>query len=231
MSTPPALIDLDRVDVEIAGAAVLHDIDWRLVPGQHWGIVGANGSGKSTLLALIAGERWPAPGRGLRRYDFGGGPQTDAVHARREIATVGPELQDRYRHWDWNFRALDVVLSGLFRTDVPRKQPSLRETLRARAILRELDLARLADRPFLELSRGEQRRVLIARGIAFGARVLLLDEPASGLDRTARRELDAMLARAAEHTQLIATAHTLEDLPRPMTHMLELEGGRIVRRG
>jgi molybdate transport system ATP-binding protein len=226
-----ALIELDRVDVEIAGVTVLHDVSWRLEPGVNWGIVGPNGSGKSTFLGLMAGTRWPAPNRGTRRYDFGSGPETDALTARREIATVGPELQDRYARWDWNFDALAVVLSGLFRTDVPRKQPTPAETVRARALLRELGLAQLAERPFLELSRGEQRRVLIARAIAFGARVLLLDEPASGLDAKARSELDTVLEHAAAHAQWVATAHAVEDLPRRTTHVIELESGRIVRMG
>jgi molybdate transport system ATP-binding protein len=230
-STPAALIELDSVDVEIAGVTVLHDVSWRLEPGVNWGIVGPNGSGKSTFLALVAGTRWPAPNRGTRLYDFGAGAETDALTARREIATVGPELQDRYARWGWNFKAIDVVLSGLFRTDVPRKLPMPADTIRARAMLRELGLVELAERPFLELSRGEQRRVLIARAIAFGARVLLLDEPASGLDAGARRELDAVLARAAAHAQWVATAHAIEDLPRRTTHVIELEAGRIVRIG
>ncbi len=221
------LIELEHVDVEISGAAVLHDVSWRLEPGTHWGIVGANGSGKSTFLALLAGERWPAPDRGFRRYHFGGGVRRDAVEARRKIAIVGPELQDRYWRLGWNFAALDVVLSGLFRTDVPRRGASAAETLRARAILRELGLASLAARPFLKLSRGEQRRVLIARAVAFGPRVLLLDEPASGLDAESRGALDEMLVRAARDTQLVVTAHGFEDLPSAVTCVAELVAGRL----
>ncbi len=221
------LVELEHVDVQINGVAVLHDVSWRLEPGCHWGIVGANGSGKSTFLALLAGERWPAPDRGTRRYDFGRGPRRDAVEARREIATVGPELQDRYWRLGWNFAALDVVLSGVFRTDVPRRGAATAETLRARGILRELGLATLAARPFLELSRGEQRRVLIARAVAFGARVLLLDEPASGLDTESRRALDGTLARVARDAQLVVTAHSLGDLPPAVTRVAALTHGRL----
>ena len=76
------LVTLDHVDVDLAGSPVLHDVTWRLIPGEHWGVVGANGSGKSTLLGLIAGTVWPAPERGTRRYDFGAGAETDAVRAR-----------------------------------------------------------------------------------------------------------------------------------------------------
>src|SRR5690606_13425791 len=81
----PPLITLDRVDVETDGAPILHRISWQLAPGEHWGVIGRNGSGKSTLLGLLAGTRWPAPDRGLRTYDFGGGAERDAVRARRKI--------------------------------------------------------------------------------------------------------------------------------------------------
>ncbi|HEX7082104.1 MAG TPA: ATP-binding cassette domain-containing protein [Gammaproteobacteria bacterium] len=229
--SPAPLVDLDGVDVDIDGTPILRSVDFRLEPGRHWGVVGANGSGKSTFLALIAGLRWPAPGRGTRTYDFGRGPARDAIDARREITLVGHELQDRYTRLEWNFPAEDVVLSGVFRTDVPRMEPTPAQTARVRALLDELALSHLADRPFLELSRGEQRRVLIARSLAFRPRVLLLDEPASGLDASARAALDAMLARVAEHVQLVIAAHAAEDLPDVVTHVLVLEHGRIAASG
>ncbi|MBN1240477.1 MAG: ATP-binding cassette domain-containing protein [Gammaproteobacteria bacterium] len=230
-SNSRALIEIAGVDVVVAGATLLHDVTWRLAPGEHWGVVGANGSGKSTLLALLSGARWPAPGRGWRTYDFGDGPQRDAIDARREITLVGHELQDRYARLGWNFSAIDVVLSGVFRSDTPRKRPATAESLRARSILRDLRLDHLAERPFLELSRGEQRRVLIARSLAFRPQVLLLDEPASGLDAAARRALHDMLARAAERAQLIVTGHAVEDIPGIATHIVEIAGGRIVTSG
>ncbi len=127
------LVRLDRVDVDLDGTPVLHGVTWQLPRGEHWGIVGANGSGKSTLLGLIAGTRWPAPGRGERRYDFGHGPETDAVRARVEIVLVGHELQDRYARLGWNFTALDVVLSGVYRTDVPTAATRHRASAAARS--------------------------------------------------------------------------------------------------
>jgi molybdate transport system ATP-binding protein len=226
MSVSP-LVTLSHVDVDIAGNRVLHDVDWRLVRGEHWGIVGKNGSGKSTLLALIAGTIWPAPERGIRRYDFGAGAETDAVRAKNEIVLVGHELQDRYACMAWNFTALDVVLSGVYRTDVPRRRPALEQRERALAVMRLLGVAALADRRFLELSRGEQRRVLITRGVAFEPTVLLLDEPASGLDAAARAELDAMLALAAQECTIVCAAHAASDLPEFIGRYLRIEQGRV----
>ena len=221
---------LERVDVDIAGIPVLRGIDWQLNPKTFWGVIGANGSGKSTFLALVAGLLWPAPGRGLRRYDFGNGIQTDAIEARRRITLVGPELQNRYARASWNFTAEAVVMSGVFRTDIPRFRPSPADKIRAHALLRESGLAYLAERRFLELSRGEQRRVLIARALAFRPSVLLLDEPASGLDRDARRELETMLERIAATTTIVCSAHEARDLPSPAIDVLCLERGRITAR-
>jgi molybdate transport system ATP-binding protein len=221
------LVTLDHVDVDLAGAPVLHDVTWVLRPGEHWGVVGANGSGKSTLLGLIAGTVWPAPERGTRRYDFGAGEETDAVRAREEIVLVGHELQDRYARRDWNFTALDVVLSGIYRTDVPRRRPAAAQRERALDVLRRLGVGDLAARRFLELSRGEQRRVLIARGVAFEPKVLLLDEPASGLDARARVELDTMLELVARECTLVCAAHVPDDLPPWIGRYLRIEDGRV----
>jgi molybdate transport system ATP-binding protein len=225
---PAPLVSLDRVDVVRDGHTVLRDITWQLRRGEHWGIVGANGSGKSTLLGLIAGTLWPAPERGTRRYDFGAGAQTDAVQARSRIAVVSHELQDRYARLGGNFTALDIVLSGAYRTDVPRRRPSKNEEIRAGALLDRLRVADLAQRRFLELSRGQQRRVLIARALAFEPVVLLLDEPASGLDRRAREELAATLESLAADVTIVCTAHHHDDLPAFIARTLTILDGRAI---
>lgn len=225
--TAAPLLKLEHVDVDLAGTRILHDVSWQLRRGEHWGVVGTNGSGKSTFLGLVAGTQWPAPGSGPRTYDFGAGPETDAIGARSEIVVVSHELQDRYARLGWNFTALDVVLSGVYRTDVPRQRPAAEQRSRALAVLRKLGVVHLAERRFLELSRGEQRRVLIARGVAFEPTVLLLDEPASGLDRAARAELAAMLELVAEERTIVCTAHLPEDLPPLVERFVRVERGRI----
>ena len=228
--TSPPLLSLRNVDVDIAATPILRGIDLIVRQDTHWGVVGPNGCGKTTLLGLIAGSIWPAPDRGVREYCFAGRVWRDAVEARRRIATVGPELQDRYARWGWNFSALEVVLSGVFKTDIPRREANAAERLRAQALLDEFALAGLAGRPFLELSRGEQRRVLIARAMAFAPELLVLDEPASGLDFRARLDLDTQLARIAARTVIVSSAHSEQDLPRAITDILELGHGRIVSR-
>ncbi len=228
---PRALIELENTDVDIDGTPVLRGIDWRLSVGEHWGIVGENGSGKSTFLRLLEGTRWPAPDRGRRRYDFGRGPERDAIEARRRITLVGPELQDLYVRREWNFAAVDVVLAGLKRTDVPRLAVAPQDRAEATALLAECGAAHLADRPFLELSRGEQRRVLIARALAFDPVVLLLDEPFAGLDTASRRAVGDAIRRAAARAQIVVTAHARDELPDVVTHVARIDAGRIVEQG
>jgi len=229
MSAAP-LVTLEHVDVKLLGSPVLHDITFTVDRGEHWGVVGANGSGKSTLLNLIAGTVWPTGEHGTRRYDFGEGTETDAVRARSEVVAVSHELQDRYAHRGWNFTAVDVVLSGIYRTDVPRRRPSAAQRERAVELLHKLGIGELAERRLLELSRGEQRRVLIARGLAFAPSILLLDEPASGLDSGSRAELEAMLAIVGRECTLVCAGHVPQDLPAIIPRYLTIERGRIVAR-
>lgn len=229
--TSRPLIKLENVDVALAGNRVLHDLNWELHAGEHWAIVGANGSGKTSFLRLIAGNLWPAPNSGTRRYDFDGDIQIDAVQALERITIVGHELQDRYTRLGWNFDAVDVVLSGLKRTDVPRHETNPQDRIRARGLLRKLKLLHLAEKPFLELSRGQQRRVLIARGLAFKPVVLILDEPVAGLDAESRRALNETIEQISEDITILCSYHEAANLPRNMNRFLKLADGHMTEIG
>src|SRR5881396_153535 len=107
------LVSLENVDVVLDGQTILRGISWRLMPGEHWAILGGNGSGKSTFLRLVRGELWPAPGRGKRTYAVNGKEQSTAVGVKAAMALVSPELQQRYLREEWRLTGRQVIESGL----------------------------------------------------------------------------------------------------------------------
>ena len=231
-AAPHISVTLDRVDLDRGGRAVLRDVSWRIRPGQRWLLIGGNGAGKTQLLKLISGAVWPKPDRGSRRYRLQGETFDTPAGVAEEIAYVGAERQDRYEHYEWNFRAREVVGTGLHRTDIPMRPLSPAEERRVAALLGRLGIATLAERRFLTLSYGERRLVLIARALASKPQLLLLDEVANGLDaRNHARFLAWLSSTARSPMPWVFATHRRGDVPAVMTHLLELERGRVKQAG
>jgi molybdate transport system ATP-binding protein len=225
------LVELNSVNVSLSGSRVLTAINWSLLPGQHWAVLGGNGSGKSTFLKLVRGEVWPEPGRGRRIYRLHGEQRT-AVGIKERMPLVSPEAQDRYLQIEWTHRALDVIYSGFAGTDYLFRKPTATQRARANELIRWLGIKGLLRRNVQELSTGELRRVLIARALASRPKVLLLDEVCDGLDAPARRTLLRALENVARSgTQLLFTTHRDEELIPLITHVLRLKDGRIAFQG
>lgn len=226
-------IELNGLNLERGGRRILTDIHWRLRAGQHWLVAGGNGAGKTQLLKVLAGDVWPVPAAApVRRYRIAGRWHDEPAEAKEAIAYVGPERQDRYQRYGWDFPAWQVVATGLHRTDIPLLRYGGRERQRAQALLARAGSAALADRRFLSLSFGERRLVLLARALATRPQVLLLDELLTGLDGANRQRARRLLAGLRSPRLLrVSTAHRPEDLPPGVDHLLQLEDGRIVRSG
>jgi len=223
-------VRLDGLDLHRDGRHVLRDLHWQVAPGQRWVVVGANGAGKTQLLKLLAGAVWPDPApQPVRRYRWRGAWQDTPYGLLEEIAYVGPERQDRYERYGWNFTALQVVGTGLTRSDIPQGPLSTAQRRRALALLQRLDAHRLARRRFLSLSFGERRLVLLARALASAPRLLLLDEVFAGLDAAHRGRVLRWLERTSRAAlPWVLTSHRVEEVPASATHLLQLEAGRIV---
>ncbi|HEV7606446.1 MAG TPA: ATP-binding cassette domain-containing protein [Steroidobacteraceae bacterium] len=227
-------LTLRRIDLDRGERAVLRDVNWRIGPGQRWLLIGGNGAGKTQLLKLVAGSVWPKPtGRELRRYRWRGETFDNPAGVQEEIAYVGAERQDRYEHYEWNFRAREVVGTGVQRTDIPMRELSATENSKVTAIFKRLDIGALAERRFLTLSYGERRLVLIARALASRPRLLLLDEVANGLDARNHARFLQWLNRNALFLAVpwVFATHRSSDVPDSMTHLLELEKGAVKRSG
>jgi molybdate transport system ATP-binding protein len=225
-------VQLGNVTLRRAARHVLRGISWRIRPGERWVLAGANGAGKTQLLKLIAGAVWPTPAaRSTRHYRLRGELHATPYEVRDEIAYVGAERQDKYQRYGWNMRAAQVIGTGLYRSDIPLERLSAAERRAVSRTLTRLRAAALARRPFLSLSYGERRVILVARALIAQPRLLLLDEVLNGLDGINRRRLMRWLSRARGALPWVLATHRLEDVPAATTHALILERGRIVYAG
>jgi molybdate transport system ATP-binding protein len=232
-------ISLRAVSVRRGDKWVLRDISWLLRPGQRWALVGDNGAGKTQLLKLLSGDVWPTPGgpkssggrarfkNGERSYQAGG-LAIDLIDAKRRVAYVGAEQQDKYARYGWNLRVRDLVATGLHRTDLLLLPVTAPQARRVAVVLRAYGLQRHAGRKFLSLSYGQQRLALLARALVQDPDWLLLDELYNGLDANYRRRIDTALEAAARSGRSwVATAHRAVDVPQGTRHMLELRAGHV----
>lgn len=196
-SAAPA-IAVERLTTGYRGEAAIEGVSFTLPRGAFLGLLGPNGSGKSTLIKALVGllPAWAGSVRVL------GGPPRGA----RERIGYMPQAEDV----DWHFpvTAREVVGMGLYRRTFGPVWRRGRE--RVMAALERLSAADLADRQIDELSGGQQRRVLLARALVKAPDVLLLDEPAAGLDPPAERELLDLLGElAAGGATVVVSTHDI----------------------
>jgi len=221
---------LERASVTLEGAPVLREVTLTLSAGDRWAVVGANGSGKSTLLRLLRGDQWLDPFLPGRRLFHGpdGEPSTSPIGVRERMALVGPEAQDAYARADLDLPVEAVIRSGLDGERYPVLPASPGRSALVERAAGALGVTALLRRRFLSLSRGEARRVLVARALAPGPEVLLLDEVCDGLDPAGRDGLlDRLAAVAAAGLTVVTATHREEEIFPGVTRLVRLEGGRV----
>ncbi|MER8184345.1 ATP-binding cassette domain-containing protein [Kitasatospora sp. NPDC094015] len=223
------LLRAERVDVVRDGRYLLRGVSMAVLPGEHWAVLGANGAGKTTLLALLGAVSHPTRGevRVLGRQ-LG---RVDLRELRSYLGHVNPRHPLRSP-----LTLRQVVLTGVTNSIelFPRWQPTGQQAAHADALIATLGIAHRAEAPWPTLSQGERGRALIARALMPAPRLLLLDEPATGLDLTAREQLlaslDDLRLRHPELASVLVTHH-LEELPASTTHALLLRDGETVAAG
>ncbi|HWV26270.1 MAG TPA: ABC transporter ATP-binding protein [Aeromicrobium sp.] len=223
-------IDLSKVTVVRSGATLLDQVSWRVESGEHWIVLGPNGAGKTTLMQIAGAQMHPSSGTATVLGERLG--RVDLVDLRTRIGHSSTKIADLIPDSE---TAADVVLSAAYAVSGRwQEQYDDEDVARRDQIMSELGIANLRERTFGTLSEGERKRVLIARALMTDPEMLILDEPAAGLDLGAREDLVASLELLASDDQspvLVMVTHHVEEIPVGFTHVLMLRAGRIVAAG
>jgi iron complex transport system ATP-binding protein len=225
-----AVLDFVEVTIRRGEATLLDRVSWRVEEEDRWVILGPNGAGKTTLLQVASAQIHPTSGvAGILDEVLG---TVDVFDLRPRIGLTSAALAERIPRSE---RVHDVVVSASYGV-VGRWREAYDELDhdRAASLLVEVGAKHLVDRTFGTLSEGERKRVQIARALMADPEVLLLDEPAAGLDLGGREDLVSTLSVLAADPDSPATvlvSHHVEEIPPGFTHALLLRGGQVVRAG
>jgi iron complex transport system ATP-binding protein len=218
------------VSVVRGGNTLLDDITWEVEEGERWVILGPNGAGKTTLLQVAAARMHPTRGvAGILGEVLGA---VDVFELRPRIGLSSAAIADRFPADELVGNV--VVTASYAIVGRWREEYDQQDYRRAMSLLEALGAAHLVDRRFGTLSEGERKRVQIARSLMTDPEVMLLDEPAAGLDLGGREDLVARLGALAadvEAPALVLVTHHVEEIPSGFTDVLLLRQGRVVAAG
>jgi len=224
------VIRMAGVGVRRGRAHLLRSVDWTVELDERWVVLGPNGAGKTTLLQLAAAQMHPSSGTAEVLGERLGA--VDVFELRPRIGLTSAALAARVPN---NETVLDIVVSaGYAVVGRWREEYDVLDTGRARHLLYQLGVQALADRRFGTLSEGERKRVQIARALMTDPELLLLDEPAAGLDLAGREQLVGRLATLAadpDAPTMVLVTHHVEEIPPGVTHGLLLRNGLVVAAG
>jgi iron complex transport system ATP-binding protein len=227
---PVPVLQLTGVSVVRDGATLLADVDWTVEEGEHWVVLGPNGAGKTTLLSIVGASLFPSSGRVELLGELFG--EANLGELRTRVGLTSSSLNDRVPAHE---RAVDVVVTaahgvlGRWREGYDDS-----DVARAEELLARVGLRAFAQRRFGTLSEGERKRVLLARSLMTDPELLLLDEPAAGLDLGSREALLRLLTRLSQapgSPPSVLVTHHVEEIPVGTTHALLLSRGRVVAAG
>lgn len=211
-------------------ATLLDNVDWTVEEDERWVVLGPNGAGKTTLMQIASAQMHPTDGvAGILGEVIGA---VDVFELRPRIGWTSAAVAERIPRSEL---VRDVVVSASY--GVVGRWREHYDTLdhdRAEQLLTEVGAQALLDRTFGTLSEGERKRVQIARALMADPELLILDEPAAGLDLGGREDLVATLTALANDPMSPATilvSHHVEEIPPGFTHALFLRAGRVVAAG
>jgi len=223
------VIDLRGLCVRRGKACILNHVDWSVRQGENWVLLGANGSGKTSLLSVLAGYLTPSEGTvGVCGKVYGEFPWQEL---RAMLGMVSSSVK---RMIQPEFTAQEIVASGKGAVINPWLEAEPEDATCARQLLADASLSALSERPWELLSQGERQRVLICRALMADPKLLILDEPCSGLDPVARRHFLEFLHETAARPDgppMVFVTHHVEEITPAFTHALVLKKGHVLACG
>lgn len=224
------VLDVRGVGVVRDGATLLEEVSWAVEADERWVILGANGAGKTTLLRVVSTRMFPT--RGVVHVLGERLGSVDVFELRPRIGLSSVALGERIPVRE---KVRDVVLTASYgMIGRWRERYDERDEARADEVLAQVGCSHLRDRTYGTLSEGERKRTQIARALMTDPELLLLDEPAAGLDLGGREDLVGRLSKLAADpaapTTVLVTHH-VEEIPAGFTHALLLRAGRVVAAG
>ena len=224
------VLELADVTVRRGEATLIEGVDWTVEEDERWVVLGPNGAGKTTLLQVASAQIHPTSGVvGILGEVLG---TVDVFELRPRIGLTSAAIAEKIPRGE---RVHDVVVSASYAVIGRwREHYDQLDHQRANELLTELGAGHLADRTFGTLSEGERKRVQIARSLMTDPELLLLDEPAAGLDLGGREDLVSTLSVLAMDEASPATilvSHHVEEIPPGFTHAMLMRGGRVVAAG
>jgi ABC-type Mn2+/Zn2+ transport system ATPase subunit len=214
VTDPLPLVSLRRATVGYEKSAILSEVDLDIRAGDFIAIAGPNGSGKTTLFRTILGFLPVLDGSLARRCsfsEFGYVPQSAALDASFPITVDG------------------VVEMGAYGRLKPYQRTSDEEKARLKKVLEQVGLAHLAGRSFFSLSGGQKQRILIARALMVGPKILILDEPLSGVDTESRTAITDLLLKInrEENKAIFFSSHDLRMVRSVTKKILRVDDGKV----
>ena len=219
------VVKLNKVSIRYGDRTILKELDWTVRRGEKWALSGENGAGKSTLLSLVCADNPQSYACDISLFGRKRGTGESIWEIKKHIGYVSPEMHRAYLK---NLPAIEIVASGLHDSIGLYKRPQPEQMAICEWWMDIFGIADLKDKPFLQLSSGEQRLSLLARAFVKDPELLILDEPLHGLDTYNRRRVKKVIeafCRRKDKTMIMVT-HYESELPNTITDRIFLKRNR-----